>query len=97
MTVLDQIAKEAQSLPSSDQRRILMLARELRTKKKDKARQVSSGVKGGGRMSAARKAKLHPALRAIVGLWKDRTDLPRDGAAASRVLRQRMMRRGRSV
>ena len=32
----------------------------------------------------------HPAL----GLWKDRTDLPDDAVEASKVLRERMMRRG---
>jgi len=31
----------------------------------------------------------HPAL----GLWKDRGDLPEDGVQASRVLRQKLMRR----
>jgi hypothetical protein len=32
----------------------------------------------------------HPAF----GMWRDRTDLPRDGAEASNELRRRMMRRG---
>ena len=31
----------------------------------------------------------HPAL----GIWKDRTDLPDDSVLASKLLRQRMMRR----
>jgi hypothetical protein len=31
----------------------------------------------------------HPAI----GIWKDRTDLPADSVEASRVLRQRLMRR----
>ena len=31
----------------------------------------------------------HPAI----GIWKDRTDLPADAVEASRVLRQRLMRR----
>ena len=31
----------------------------------------------------------HPAL----GIWKDRTDLPDDPAQASKVLRERLMRR----
>jgi hypothetical protein len=31
----------------------------------------------------------HPAL----GMWKDRTDLPDDSVQASRVLRQKLMRR----
>ena len=31
----------------------------------------------------------HPAI----GIWKDRTDLPQDGAEASNELRRRMMRR----
>jgi hypothetical protein len=32
----------------------------------------------------------HPAF----GMWRDRTDLPQDGAEASNELRRRMMRRG---
>jgi hypothetical protein len=35
----------------------------------------------------------HPAL----GIWKDRTDLPDDSAAASKQLRERMMRRTDAV
>jgi hypothetical protein len=31
----------------------------------------------------------HPAL----GMWKDRTDLPEDSVAASKILRQELMRR----
>ena len=31
----------------------------------------------------------HPAI----GIWKDRTDLPADSVEASKVLRQRLMRR----
>jgi hypothetical protein len=31
----------------------------------------------------------HPAI----GIWKDRTDLPEDSVEASKVLRQRLMRR----
>ena len=31
----------------------------------------------------------HPAL----GIWKDRTDLPDDSVEASRILRERLMRR----
>ncbi len=34
-------------------------------------------------------AAAHPAL----GIWKDRTDLPDDAVEASKILRERMMRR----
>jgi len=34
-------------------------------------------------------AAAHPAL----GMWKDRTDLPDDSVEASKMLRERMMRR----
>jgi hypothetical protein len=34
-----------------------------------------------------------PAAHPAVGIWKDRTDLPDDPVEASRVLRQKLMRR----
>jgi len=42
---------------------------------------------------ATSQRKLHPALQAVVGMWKERTALPADGAKVSRLLRQRLMRR----
>jgi len=35
-----------------------------------------------------------PAAHAALGIWKDRIDLPDDSVEASKVLRERMMRRG---
>jgi hypothetical protein len=34
-----------------------------------------------------------PAEHPAIGIWKDRTDLPEDSAEASKILRQRLMRR----
>jgi hypothetical protein len=34
-----------------------------------------------------------PAVHPAVGVWKDRTDLPDDSVEASKVLRERLMRR----
>jgi hypothetical protein len=34
-----------------------------------------------------------PAAHPAIGIWKDRTDLPADAIEASKVLRQRLMRR----
>lgn len=39
--------------------------------------------------AAARDTSQHPAI----GIWKDRTDLPADAVEASKVLRERLMRR----
>ena len=35
----------------------------------------------------------NPATHPAIGIWKDRQDLPVDSVEASKVLRQRMMRR----
>jgi hypothetical protein len=34
-----------------------------------------------------------PAAHPAIGIWKDRTDLPTDPVEASKILRQRLMRR----
>jgi hypothetical protein len=38
-------------------------------------------------------SQARPAAHPAVGIWKDRTDLPDDPVEASRVLRQKLMRR----
>jgi hypothetical protein len=38
-------------------------------------------------------APANPADHPAIGIWKDRTDLPEDSVEASKVLRQRLMRR----
>ena len=39
--------------------------------------------------------KERKGVRAIAGIWKDRTDLPKDGVQAVKVLRSRMKSKGR--
>ena len=93
MTILDQITKEAESLSTKERRTALLLLKALRTKGRCGAAtaRVSTGK------FVVDKRKLHPALRAVVGMWKDRKDIPADTVEASRFLRKRMMKRGRSV
>jgi hypothetical protein len=88
MTILDQITREVKALPSKQRQEALRLIRSLkiRSKRRTKSRSPT-------KISGTTRAKLHPALRAIAGMWKDRTDLPKDGAAASVVLRRRLMGR----
>jgi hypothetical protein len=43
---------------------------------------LGEGASGGG-----------PAAHPAIGIWKDRADLPADPVEASKVLRQRLMRR----
>ncbi len=92
MTILDQITREAQALPAKERRQALQLIRSLKLPKSPKTNAAKSALK-----SDAYKRKLHPALRAIAGMWKDRTDLPKDGAAASKILRRRLMGRDKNA
>ena len=86
MTILDQITCEAKTLSTQERRQALRLIKSLRTRADTKS--VAPA-----RKSRIDKRKLHPALRAIAGMWKDRKDLPKDGAAASMILRRRLMGR----
>ncbi|MCL2639395.1 MAG: hypothetical protein FWD53_00970 [Phycisphaerales bacterium] len=65
----------------------------IRQRMKSRGRKPHKNGKPQTTPPAITKRKLHPALRAIAGMWKDRTDLPKDGAAASMVLRRRVMGR----
>ena len=38
-------------------------------------------------LKAVRQAKLRTALKALEGIWKDRTDIPKDGVEFERMLR----------
>lgn len=88
MTILDQITHEAKALSTKERREALQLIRSLRSRTAGKAKAAKASSK-----TAIDKKKLHPALRAITGMWKDRTDLPKESAAASKVLRRRLMGR----
>ncbi len=88
MTILDQITREAEALSMTERRHALQLIRSLRPPARKKMKAPKRASKG-----AIDKRKLHPALRAIAGMWKDRTDLPKDSVEASKVLRRRLMGR----
>jgi hypothetical protein len=89
MTILDQITREAKALSTQERQTALRLIRSLRRGSKNKS--------GASIAPAIDKKRLHPALRAIAGMWKGRTDLPRDPVEAVKVLRSRMKSRGRNA
>jgi hypothetical protein len=91
MTVVESIAEVTESLPRMKQQKVLQFAKSLQDKKG--AGGKAAGASKNGRVD---RRKLHPALRAIAGMWKDRTDLPKDPVQAVKVLRARMMSRGRN-
>lgn len=91
MTIVEQISRAAEELSPRQRRKALKFVEQLRGKSKAKAKAKRGAARGAGK--ALKPGELHPALRAIAGMWKDRTDLPKDGAAASKVLRRRLMRR----
>jgi hypothetical protein len=90
MTVMDQIIKEAKTLSPPAQRKVLKYTTILARQTKPKAGRLRVGT---SRTPTTKPGKLHPALQAVAGMWKDRTDLPKSGAAAARVLASRVMRR----
>lgn len=42
------------------------------------------------------RAEVSAAIKAVAGMWEDRTDLPKDPVEAVKVLRARMWSRGRN-
>jgi hypothetical protein len=89
MTVAESVAKVTASLPPEKQQEVLDFVRLLKERKGARAR---VGQKG---LTAAERKKLHPAVRAIAGIWKGRKDLPKDPVKAVKVLRSRMKSKGR--
>ncbi|MCL2646215.1 MAG: hypothetical protein FWD61_04310 [Phycisphaerales bacterium] len=85
MTVAEQIESRIAKLQLPQQRALLTFLDTLEPAKLSKPALRRKGK--------SRKAEVNAALRAIAGMWKDRTDLPKDGAAASMVLRRRVMGR----
>ena len=90
MTVAESVAKATASLPLQEQRQVLDFVEFLRTRKNGSSRSSHKPL------TAAERKKLHPAVRAIAGMWKDRTDLPKDPVQAVKVLRSRMKSKGRN-
>ena len=85
MTVAEQIESRIARLKPPQQRALLTFLDTI-----EPAKPVKPATRRKGK---SRKAEVSAALRAIAGMWKDRTDLPKDGAAASMVLRRRVMGR----
>ena len=90
MTVAEQITHEVENLSTRQQREALRLIRSMRAPKPRKTSKARTAT------TAIDKRDLHPAVRAIAGMWADRTDLPKDPVEAVKVLRARMRSRGRN-
>jgi hypothetical protein len=90
MNVAQSIAKATASLPPDRQQEVLDFVEFLKTRKSAPANLQHKPL------TAAERKKLHPAVRAIAGIWKDRTDLPKDPVQAVKVLRSRMKSKGRN-
>jgi hypothetical protein len=92
MTIGQIIQKRVDALPPDKQKKVLSLVRKLA---------ASNGQHRRNGKPAARQVHdesyipKDPALRAFAGLWKDRTDLPKDPVEAVKVIRARMRSRGR--
>ena len=91
MTLAERIRVEAESLSPKEQRALLTIARSLRGKL---GMAKSKDVKPIRKAARKTLGQARAAMRAVQGLWKDRTDLPADTVEASLELRQRLMRRG---
>ena len=89
MTIAEQLKEEVEALPAKDQRALLTIARSLRNQ--STAKQLKGVPKSAPRKTLG---QARAALRAIKGMWKDRTDLPADTVEASIEIRRRVMRRG---
>jgi hypothetical protein len=85
MTVAEQIKLRVNELDSDQQSALLKFLESMEMPRSTKSRPVQK--------RRPRKSEVDAAIRAIAGMWKDRTDLPKDGAAASKILRRRLMGR----
>lgn len=105
MTVLDQITEEVKGLSAKQQQEALKLLRSMRASSGQKIIGAKSSVKTRSMWNRAKrekrskrsKAEISAAVRGIAGMWKDRTDLPKDPVLAVKVLRERMRSRGRNA
>lgn len=92
MTLAENIAQASASLPREQQREVLDFVEFLRSRPTPVV-----AVPPRRTASKSKAKKLHPAIQAIAGMWKDRTDLPHDPVAAVRVLRSRMISRSSAI
>jgi hypothetical protein len=89
MTVTEQIQSRIVKLKPPQQKALLGFLETLETRPEVKpVRKKENG---------AHKAEISAAVRGIAGIWKDRTDLPKDPVKAVKALRARMWSRGRHV
>jgi hypothetical protein len=92
MTIGDIIKKSVDAMPPARQRRALSLVRKLAAASNGNQQQKA---KMKSEVPAEQYIPKDPALRAIAGIWKDRTDIPKDPIEAVKVIRARMRSRGR--
>lgn len=85
MTIAEQINIRINELDPDQQSALLKFLESMEKKRSTKP--------AAQKKRSARKSEVDAAIRAIAGMWKDRADLPKDGAAASMVLRRRLMGR----
>ncbi len=89
MTVAEQIQSRIVKLKLPQQKALLGFLDTLETPRDMKPlRKKKNG---------SRKAEISAAVRGIAGMWKDRTDLPKDPVQAVKAIRARMWSRGRHV
>jgi Protein of unknown function (DUF2281) len=85
MTLAEAIAKKSAALPPESQQQVLRFVEALRPKRK---------------IRQARSKKfphdLPASLKAVYGIWADRTDLPKDSVKAVKVMRARSAERRRN-
>jgi hypothetical protein len=93
MTIAQMVKETVDGLPLSKQRKALALVRKLGASAEfRKGAKAKRKARAGDGEYVARDA----AVRGIAGMWKDRTDLPKDSVQAVKAIRSRMMSRGRN-
>jgi len=91
MTIADMIKETVDGLPLCEQRKALTFVRKLHAPANIPAKANRKPRPAPAKPYVAKDA----AVRAIAGMWKDRTDLPKDPVLAVRAIRARMRSRGR--
>ena len=88
MTVAERIKTRINELDPKQQEALLTFLETLESSNAAKPRTTKK--------RASRKAEISAAVRGIAGIWKDRTDLPKDPVEAVKAIRVRMWSRGRN-
>ena len=92
MTIGQIIQRRVDALSRDKQKKVLSLVRKLAGTNGQHKR---NGKPAARRLHEESYIPKDPALRAFAGIWKDRTDLPKDSVEAVKVIRARMRSRGR--